>query len=125
MSTIADKPTKFDAEFKNSQPLSRLLKKYDVEACPVPARRSHNPVIERKHREIRKFFRRLVEEPSSRVARGDADQYAIVRCAAIGAAMLSNLQYGSKIASAFEMLRGYTPIRDVASSRPQFVPSLP
>lgn len=67
---------------------------------PMPARRQNKSgKIERKHRALNMLARKL----------SMSDPRAPLRWAAKKSSFLTNVFYGSKIASAFELARGYTP----------------
>ena len=89
----------FDPEFNKTEFLE-MLKRNGIIAEPRPARR-HNKMgrIERKHRTIKLILSRLA------YANPLASDIWLVKFATF----LSNIMYGNRYASAFELARGYTP----------------
>ena len=89
----------FDPEFNKAEFLA-MLKRNGIIARPRPARR-HNKLgrVERKHRVIKLILSRLAH------AYPQASSVWLVRFATF----LSNVLYGNKLVSAFELARGYTP----------------
>jgi transposase InsO family protein len=91
---------KYDVEF-HKPAFTKVLKKHGIQAVPLPSRKHQkNGVIERKHREIRKYFVRLQES---------AGRDPNVSYLAKIATYLSNITYGNRVLSPFEQARGYTP----------------
>ena len=90
---------KYDPEF-NSNSLATFCGAHGIQMAPLPARR-HNKagIVERKHREIRKFYNRLMASAPS------DDMWAMV---VAEATFLSNAAYGTKLASSFELAKGFT-----------------
>ena len=105
-------PASFSADYElNKEPIKKLLAMHSIMFNPRPARR-HNKIghVERKNGTLRTVLHKLNLERSS------ADAETIVA----RAVFLSNLFSGSRLASSFEQVRGYTPA--VAGLPQTFVP---
>lgn len=88
-----------DDEF-NREPIREALKKRVIHFRPRPTRR-HNKcgVIERKNGTVKRLLEKLDKADKG----GDAEVLVAKAC------FFANSLYGSKILSAFELARGYTP----------------
>lgn len=95
-----------DPEFLNK--FTKDLNYYHIQFIPVPARR-HNKigVVERKNSVLRMLVQKLLKD--AEYARKTRSVSVSVKEILSRGTFLSNILYGNKMLSSFELARGYTP----------------
>ena len=104
-----------DPEFMNKK-FARLMERFSVTVEPRPARRHQKiGVVERKNAVVRTLVQRIlhdvdfVNKALLGIDPADQDKNELHSHILSRATYLSNVLYGSRTLSSFEMVRGYTP----------------